>query len=223
MNDRIMSPVIKNAGYCVFAPNYGKYPGAPYPISLIGAVGGLERSTRELADFTDRVLAATGASKVSFVGHSQGTLIPALYLKSGGGAGKVTAAVAVGPALAGSPVPFRDSLDTAGIPESVLDLPNAFCQGCFDTDPSGPLMKAFHDGGPYVPGTHYTNIASRYDPLGPPALSLIPGDDVSNIVVQDLCPNDLSEHASMFVSPVVATLILNALDPAHPQPVRCVR
>ena len=43
----------------------------------------------------------------------------------------------------------------------------------------------------------------------------------TNIVLQKVCPSDLSEHGLEAFDPVVAQLVLNALDPAHAQPVRC--
>ena len=54
------------------------------------ATGPMEGSAAQLQRFVDRVLAATGARKVSLVGHSQGGMMPRYYLKFLGGAGKVT-------------------------------------------------------------------------------------------------------------------------------------
>lgn len=40
-------------------------------------------------------------------------------------------------------------------------------------------------------------------------------------MLQDECPNDLSEHGGPAVDPVTAQHILNALDPPHARPVDC--
>ncbi len=63
---------------------------------------------------------------------------------------------------------------------------------------------------------------TRYDEAVVPYTSgdlAAPG--VTNIVVQDQCPNDTSEHGAMAYDPVVAQDVLNALDPANARPVSC--
>ena len=46
-------------------------------------------------------------------------------------------------------------------------------------------------------------------------------DGATNIVMQDQCAADPSEHASMAFNPNVLRDVLNALDPLHPRPVDC--
>ena len=60
-----VSPQIKAAGYCVFALDYGDR-----------GTGDIPTSAGELKRFVDAVLGATGARKVSLVGHSQGGMMP---------------------------------------------------------------------------------------------------------------------------------------------------
>src|SRR6478609_4327000 len=79
-----LSPLLANAGYCVFALNYGSYEGSG---SIgIDAVGDIPASAGELGAFVARVLTATGARKVDLVGHSQGGMMPRYYLRFLGGA-----------------------------------------------------------------------------------------------------------------------------------------
>ena len=66
----LVSPQIEAAGYCVFALDYGNR-----------GTGDIPTSAGELARFVDAVLAATGASRVSLVGHSQGGMMPRWYLE----------------------------------------------------------------------------------------------------------------------------------------------
>ena len=54
-------------------------------------------SAAQLEAFVDRVLAATGAAKVSMVGHSQGGMMPRYYIQFLGGAGKVDDLVGLAP------------------------------------------------------------------------------------------------------------------------------
>jgi triacylglycerol esterase/lipase EstA (alpha/beta hydrolase family) len=80
-NFNALSPLLKNNGYCVYALDYG----GQYGQSFIGGTGRVADGARELAPFVDRVLAATGASKVDVVGHSQGGMLPRYYVKELGG------------------------------------------------------------------------------------------------------------------------------------------
>ena len=79
-----VSPALKAQGYCVFALNYG----ATQPAASLGVygLGEISASARELDAFVARVRSATGAQKVSLVGHSQGGMMPRYYLKFLGGA-----------------------------------------------------------------------------------------------------------------------------------------
>ena len=71
-----------------------------------------------------------------------------------------------------------------------------------------------------MPGITYTNIVTRLDELVIPYTSGIePG--MTNLIVQDYCGLDLSEHFQIVADPVAAALVLNALDPANPRPVPC--
>jgi hypothetical protein len=73
-----VSPQIRTAGYCVFALEYGDR-----------GTGDIAASAGQLARFVDAVLAATGARRVSMLGHSQGGMMPRHYVKFLGGATKV--------------------------------------------------------------------------------------------------------------------------------------
>ena len=61
-------------GFCVFALDYGNR-----------ATGPSRTPPPQLDAFVGRVLAATGAAKVSMVGHSQGGMMPRYYIKFLGG------------------------------------------------------------------------------------------------------------------------------------------
>src|SRR5947209_10801188 len=95
-----LSPLLYDNGYCVFALNYGSYNGSGS--FGIYATGPIEDSAQQLSDFVDRVLAATGASKVDVVGHSQGGMMPRYYIKNRGGASKVRTLVGLAPSNPGT-------------------------------------------------------------------------------------------------------------------------
>ena len=219
-------PMLKNAGFCVFALTYGAIPGAPWPISAIGGMGPLENSAGEFKTFVDRVRSATGAPTVDVVGHSQGTLIPTYYLKHLGGEGTITNYVSVAPPWLGLTTLGVDALPAyakrLGVPETSVPV----CQGCGEMTADSELIKKINAGGtPYVKGVNYTNISTRYDeaialPQG--QVQGPPGYTVNNIVVQDTCAQDYSEHAAIAGSKRAAYMVFNALDPMHRREVPCM-
>ncbi len=82
-------------------------------------------------------------------------------------------------------------------------------------------MQAIEARAP-APGVVYTNISTRYDELvSPYTSSFLAGPNVTNITLQDHCTLDFSDHLSIVSSPITGRYMLNALDPAHPQPVPC--
>src|SRR5699024_2284338 len=80
-------------------------------------------------------------------------------------------------------------------------------------------------GGPYLPGIEYTNISTEHDELVIPYTSGQlpggPGTDVTNIVVQDGCPEDWSDHLSIAASKRGAAMVLNALETSEHTDVPC--
>jgi triacylglycerol esterase/lipase EstA (alpha/beta hydrolase family) len=67
-----------------------------------GGVGARGGRGRELGRFVDAVLGATGARKVSLVGHSQGGMMPRWYVTFLGGASKVDDLVGLAPSNHGT-------------------------------------------------------------------------------------------------------------------------
>ena len=88
-----ISPLLADNGFCVYAFTYGTDPGEPY----IGGLQAMEQSAPQLASFVNQVLAATGASKVDLVGHSEGTVMPRYYMEFLGGAAQVNRYVMLTP------------------------------------------------------------------------------------------------------------------------------
>jgi triacylglycerol lipase len=218
-------PLLKNEGYCVYALTYGAIKGAPWPISAIGGMGEMSTSAAEFGAFVDKVRRATGASKVDVVGHSQGTVVPAYYAKYLGGRDAIDKYVSLAPAWRGSGVGGNDVImpivRSLGLrPEQV-----PLCQACAQLDPGAQVLRQVAEGGYYLPSIRYTNIATRYDELVVPYwLGLPPGgSNVRNIVVQDGCSVDYTEHAGIAGSRRAAFFVLNALDLDHPRAVPCDR
>src|SRR6478735_2049726 len=99
-NWQALSPLLSNNGYCVFALNYGSFGGSG-AVGVYGT-GYIESSAAQLGAFVDKVLAATGASRVDIVGHSQGGMMPRYYMRFDNGAAKVHTLVGLAPSNHGS-------------------------------------------------------------------------------------------------------------------------
>jgi triacylglycerol lipase len=216
-----MSPLLQMRGYCVFAVTYGIDPRFP----MFGGVIPIEQSAPEIGAFVDRVLAATGASAVDLVGHSEGTFTPDYWLKFLGGASEVNRYVALTSLYAGTnfagTATLRDFGSALGIAAPLLDLVSGFCGSCDEFLTRSPLVQKLDAGGAEVPGVNYTTIMTRYDEAVIPYTSGILPPPATNIVLQDVCPNDIDDHVAEAFDPVVAQLVFNALDPAHAQKVSC--
>ena len=214
-----LSPLLYDRGYCVFALNYGSYNGSG---SLgVYATGKIEDSAAQLSTFVDRVLAATGASQVDIVGHSQGGMMPRYYIKNLGGAAKVNALVGLAPSNHGTTLNGLFTL-ASYFPGS-SSLVGADCPACAEQEAGSSFITNLNAGGETVSGVKYTVIESENDEVVTPYTSafLAPAANVTNIVLQKQCALDQGEHLSMPYDHIADADVLTALDPAHPQHPAC--
>ncbi|WP_443060636.1 esterase/lipase family protein [Streptomyces sp. NBC_00448] len=214
----VFAPYLVARGYCVFSFDYGMLPGE----NLIGGLGPIADSAQQLSDFTDRVLSATHAAKVDIVGHSQGGMMPRYYLKFLGGAAKVNALVALAPDNHGTTL---DRL-TALLPyfPGAADFLQADLPGLADQVAGSDFQRTLNAGGDTVPGVHYTVISTIYDEVVTPyTTQALSGPNVRNVVLQNLCPVDVSEHVAIGLTDRIAFHeAANSLDPAHATPTTCL-
>jgi triacylglycerol esterase/lipase EstA (alpha/beta hydrolase family) len=213
-----VSPLLYDNGYCVFALNYGGTAGSP-----IQSIGDIAASAGQLAAFVHQVLAATGASQVDIVGHSQGGMMPRYYLKNLGGAALVHTLVGLAPSSHGTTL---DGLQTLASDFGALGLTNALisagCPACVQQESGSAFLTQLNAGGDTVAGVSYTVIETRYDEVVTPYQSaFLTGPDVTNILLQNQCPLDLTDHIGIAFDPVALADMLNALDPANPVRVPC--
>lgn len=213
-----ISPLLKNNGYCVFALNYGDYNGS----GAIGVYGvdDIPTSAGELNAYVDQVLAATGATEVDLVGHSQGGMMPRYYLKYLGGAAEVHTLVGLSPSNHGT------TLDGLFVLSNFFPGANQFtgalCPACEQQRVDSAFITNLNSGGETVPGVDYTVIQTRYDTVVTPYTSaFLSGPNVKNILLQNQCILDLGDHLSMPYDHIVGADVLTALDPAHPRGFFC--
>ena len=198
-----LSPALKAQGYCVFALNYGSYLGSG--VLGVYGIGPIASSALELKAFVDRVLQATGAAKVSLVGHSQGGMMPRQYIKFDGGSGKVDDLVALSPSNHGTTNPLAAPLGLA-------------CPACKEQAAGSPFLQNLNAGDETPGSVSYTQVVTRLDEVVTPYTSgyLAPGPNTTNVTVQDRCPLDLSEHLKISYDPVAIQWVKDALARSGP-------
>ncbi|SEB33493.1 Triacylglycerol esterase/lipase EstA, alpha/beta hydrolase fold [Amycolatopsis tolypomycina] len=212
-----LSRKLADAGYCVFAGNFGGTPG-----SFLQTVGPIADTTKALAAFGDRILQATGATKLDVVGHSQGGMNVRYWIKYLGGADKISRLIGLSPSNHGT-----DLFGLLSTLERIPGVPAALgtvCQACNEQAVGSDFLGDLNSGGETVPGIQYTVIQTRYDDVVTPYTSafLAPAPNVKNILLQNVCGLDFTDHLGITYDPVAAGLVLNALDPAHAKTPPCV-
>ena len=124
----------------------------------------IEDSAAQLKAFVDKVLAATGAAKVSMVGHSQGGMMPRYYIKFLGGASKVDDLVGLAPSNHGTANPL---LLTPGL--------GYLCPSCLQQK-TGSAFLTHLNAGDETPGTGQLHQHRHQPRRGGAALHLrLPG------------------------------------------------
>src|SRR5581483_5377529 len=192
----VIGPALAQQGYCVYSLDYGRRGTQPVADSAV-----------ELGHFVDGVLAKTGATRVSIVGHSQGGMMPRQWIRFDGGANEVDDLIGIAPSNHGSTNgQFGQYAAQYG------DSPAAA-----DQEAGSPFLTNLNSGDETPqPGTlpiSYTNIETRNDEiLGDYHSAFLAGDagEVTNVLLQDRCPADQSEHIALTDDPVVLQWVENA-------------
>ena len=198
-----LSPLLKNNGWCVFALNYGSYAGSG-AVGIYGT-GEIRNSAKELSAFVDKVLAATGASQVDIVGHSQGGMMPRYFIKNLGGASVVDDLVGIAPSNHGTANPFAAPAGLA-------------CPACRQQATGSDFLRALNSGDESPGPVSYTQLVTRYDEVVIPYTSGYLATDarVTNLTLQDKCPTDTTEHLRIIYDPVALQITMNALARSGP-------
>jgi triacylglycerol esterase/lipase EstA (alpha/beta hydrolase family) len=216
-----LSPELAADGYCVYGFNYG---GAGS--TQVGVYGESDIATtaEQLAVFVEYVRIATHTHQVDIVGHSQGGMMPRFYMKFLGGAPYVHMLIGLAPSNHGTTLDGSDALLVEVHDLGIDAFTVAGCLACTQQiDGQGSsFMATLNAGGDTVPGPKYVVIESKYDEVVTPYTSAFLSDpDVQNILLQDQCPLDFSDHIGIVYDPVALQDVVNALGPDDPsfQPV----
>src|SRR4051812_48791277 len=174
-------PALTRLGYCVFALDYGNSP-APG----VNGVGDIPKSARQLLTFVGQVLKATGARKVSIVGHSQGGMMPRYVIKVLGGASTIDDLVGLSPSNHGTTNPLAGPSGANG------------CPACGQQVAGSDFMKHLNAGDQTPPPVSYTVVETRNDevvtPFDSEFLPKTADGRVTNVLLQDAYAGDATDH-----------------------------
>jgi triacylglycerol lipase len=197
---QLIAPALAQLGYCVFTFDYGDM-----------GTGEIAASAHELSDYVDRLLARTGARRVSIVGHSEGGMMPRYYIKFLGGGAKVDDLVALSPSNHGTTNPL------------VLEGAALGCTACAEQEAvNSPFLNTLNHGDEAPAPVDYTVVQTIYDEIVMPYTSAFldgPASRVTNVTLQNACPNDYVDHLGIPTDPVALAWVENALGrpgPADP-------
>ncbi len=188
---------LANAGYCVFALNYGNH-----------GRGAIQDSARELRDYAERVLRATDAGKVDIVGHSQGGMMSRHYAKFLAGTGAISDLVGLVPPNHGTTTPLAPIVGGSGE-----------CRACEQQVRGSRFLRRLNAGDETPGRIHYTVVTTQYDEVVTPYTSAYldgrpaepDGRRVNNVKLQNRCPADIAEHHDILGDPVAYQWVSNAL------------
>jgi triacylglycerol esterase/lipase EstA (alpha/beta hydrolase family) len=205
-----LSPALADEGYCVYGFNYGA---TAISDGRFFGLGDIPTSAQTLATFVSSVLASTHAKKVDIVGHSQGGMMPRYYMKFLGGAAKVNMLVGLAPSNHGTTLDGLTTLTTL----FGSDATGGTCDACTQQEVGSTFLTSLNAGGDTQPGPKYVVIESEYDEVVTPYTSaFLTGPKVQNILLQDQCSTDFSEHLGILYDPIAQQDVLNALGADDP-------
>lgn len=202
-NWAVLSPRLKQRGYCVFALNYGNR-----------GLGPIGDSARELRTFVDNVLRYTGARKVSLVGHSQGGMMPRFWIKNLGGRTKVADMVGIAPSNYGTELAQADFRAILGI--------SSPCTACEQQRAGSRFLRQLNSGDDTPGPGSFTQIATDDDEIIIPyTRCFLRGTErTRNITLQRYNGGLPVTHQNIYNDPFAQRLVFDALanpGPANPK------
>ena len=212
-----LSPMLANAGYCVFALNYGQ-TASSFGDRLDG-LGDIAQSAQQLAAFVRQVRFMTRSRQVDIVGHSQGGMMPNYYIKFLGGAPFVHMLVGLAPSNHGTNFDgiftALQELNLLGGVNDLFDALNA--PSLAEQEAGSPFETSLFASGDTVPGPRYVVIETDHDEIVTPYTNaFLTGPDVQNILIQSQCPSDPTAHIALTYDTPALEDVLNALGPDDP-------
>ena len=214
-----VAPLLANAGYCVYAFNYGE--------TILSAVRPHRRARttsntrpKNFDSFVNQVLSKTksvqGRPRRALAGRDDAQLLPEVPRRRVQGE-RVR--------RAGAEQPRHDARRADELLDNFPFAPglNEFleCIGApalSEQEVGSAFEKHLFEGGDTVAGPRYVVIETTHDEVVTPYTNaFLSGSNVTNITVQNQCPSDPVEHIGMFEDSPALQNVLNQLS-ASPNP-----
>jgi triacylglycerol lipase len=189
---------LENAGFTVFT------------MALPGAIPGTQDiavSAQAVAARARSVLARTGASQLSVVGHSEGGLALRYYLRNLGGAAQVLRYVSMG-----TPQHGTQLVNLIGAIPGIGGVVGAACVACAQMAVGSAFLASLNDPTDIPGHVAYTSLGTSHDELvipAPQASFLQSGGTTAS--VQQFCANDRTLHIGLLFDRPTAGLVVSAL------------
>jgi triacylglycerol esterase/lipase EstA (alpha/beta hydrolase family) len=170
----------------------------------------------------DRILAVNQAAAIDLLGKSQGGLIArAVSLEfAGRQVNPIKKVVAISGPQHGVTLSVA-GLDVTALATQLPVLADRM-PAAADMLAGSPYLTQLNKGPMTAPGVEYTMIASRYDDIIKPyTSSFVDAPKVTNLTVQDGCPEDHTGHIAASNDPRTIDLALRAMDPQRHPTLRC--
>lgn len=173
-----------------------------YELPKLG-LGDIAASATALRGFVGQVRAASGATTVDLVAHSEGGLVSRYYLKNLGGGDAVGRYVSLGTPQYGTYV--------ANI---IAFLGLGSCAGvvaCQQMTIGSPFLAALNAGDDTPGAVRWTTVRTRQDELVRPVDNATLADGATNILIQSRCPLRVVGHLGLVFDGTTYTVIRQAL------------
>ncbi|WP_291314576.1 esterase/lipase family protein [Corynebacterium sp. UBA2622] len=187
----LIGETLARAGWCVYGIDYGygenSYGWAP-----------LTSSAAQIDRLVDNAMATSGATRVHMVGYSQGATVSRYWVNEMS-KGRAASWFGLGSPTAGLDLPAVGQQVQASSAQQSIIAP-----ALLDHVRGSEVMRSLTST-PTIPGVRYATFGSRFDGVLSVIDQQLPG--ATNIVLQDVCPSDLSGHFFLPYNPTVVEAI----------------
>ncbi|WP_306516602.1 triacylglycerol lipase [Corynebacterium sp.] len=197
---------LRQDGWCVFAPDYGKR-----------GTAAMQESALQLGAYIEAVRTVTGTEQVILIGHSQGGLLARYWMRTSGNPAHVKHLVSLSAPNHGTTMGgILSPLASNGLTENIMHslIRSWFGPVGFQQITGSEIFEVFDDE-ELDDGVSYTCLASRQDTVvQPPETCFLngPADRVRNVWVQDIFPRAHVQHQDMPINKYVRALIRTGLE-----------